>query len=235
MAASQPWAHQKPQDWTPADVDRVLLASPWAQQAGVIFGIKADEDPGPAQLPSAATAGLAGASASQPRWDGGVGRPDKYNVPTLNVIVRWDSALPERLAAARLQGTKSSYQVPYTTADAEKYYILTIIGLVPAQRYKPAAQTDSPSASDTSLDPANPAPMLQEVMANSRLLTHAMNVRALDAKLDASTGTLHVFFPRSQEITLNDKEVMLRMRFGSVSLAKKFRLKDMVYDGKLEL
>ena len=59
-------------------------------------------------------------------------------------------------------------------------------------------------------------------------------IRPDDAKLDAK-GTIHLFFPRSSAITLDDKDVTFEVRFGSLSVTKKFRLKDMVYKGELAL
>lgn len=236
LIASQPWSHRDPQAWTADDVAQVLLASPWAQQAGVTFGIKADDETPPQQLPGAAEAGLAGARAqSDGRWDGGVGRLDRYNAPTLNVTVRWDSALPERLAAGRAEKTAHPGVTAYTNQDAQKYYIVTILGLVPAGRSQSVPHADPQSASDTSVDTHNPEQMLQAFIANSRLLTRSFSVGAADARLDSSTGTLHLFFPRSRAITLGDKDVLLETRFGSVSLIKKFRLKEMIYGGRLEL
>jgi hypothetical protein len=237
LVASQPWLHRNPQDWTAEDAAQILLASPWAQQAGVTFGIKAEDEtaPPPQQLPGAAEAGLAGHGQPETRWDGGVGRLDRYNPPTLNVTVRWDSALPERLAAANAEKGGKQKPTIYSSQDAGKYYIVTIMGLVPAGRYQAAPHADTQSASDDSVDSRNPEQMLQALMANSRLLTHSFSIGAADAKLDSATGTLHLFFPRTRQITVSDKDVVLETRFGSVSLTKKFRLKDMVYAGKLEL
>lgn len=54
LAASQPWARKDPQQWTTEDVSHLLLDSPWAQQTGVTFGIKPEEEYVPPQLPGAA-------------------------------------------------------------------------------------------------------------------------------------------------------------------------------------
>jgi hypothetical protein len=42
-------------------------------------------------------------------------------------------------------------------------------------------------------------------------------------------------FPRSVPYTLDDKEVEFATKLGDLSLKYKFRLKDMVFNGKLEL
>jgi hypothetical protein len=241
-AASQPWSHRNAQQWTAEDVNQILLASPWAQQAGVTFAITADDEVAPPErLPSAADAGLAGHGQPDTRWDGGVGRPDRYNTPTLNVTVRWDSALPERLAAQKAANGNAARLVPYSDQKAAKYYIVTVIGLVPGGGYGTAGRADKEPARDdsrepgTSMDKPSPEQMLRMLIENSRLFTRSFDIPAEDAKLDTSTGTLHIFFPRGRPITLDDKEVVLKTRFGSVSLTKKFRLKEMMYAGRLEL
>jgi hypothetical protein len=42
-------------------------------------------------------------------------------------------------------------------------------------------------------------------------------------------------FPRTDPITLDDKEVELDLKLGTMEAKRKFNLKDMVYNGKLEL
>lgn len=235
MAASQPWARKDPQQWTTADTSHLLLDSPWAQQTGVTFGIKPEEEYVPPQLPGAAEAGLPGQQQSNIHWDGGVGRNDRYNTPTLNVTVRWDSALPERLALARDQTLDKSSVAPYSAEQAGKDYIITIVGLVPGGRYRTVGSPAAVSSSDDSVDSRNPEPLLEGLMVNSRLLTATGAIRPENVKLDGETGTLHFFFSREHAINLSDKEVVFESRFGSLTVSQKFRLKDMVYKGKLEL
>jgi hypothetical protein len=55
-----------------------------------------------------------------------------------------------------------------------------------------------------------------------------------DVRIDES-GNVRVFFPKTDAITLEDKEVVFGTAFGSIRVSQRFRLKDMVYKGKLEL
>jgi len=234
LAASQPWSKKDPAGWTAQDVNRVLEDSPWAQPTGAIFGIQPQDDPAPQHLPGAAEAGLPGQQQSH-EWDGGVGRNDRYNVPTLTVTVRWDSALPERLALQRQQAFNKSSPAPYSADEAAKDYIITVTGLAAAGHYNAVGMAETKSSSDDSVDTNNPEAILEGLMSNARLLTQAGAIRPENAKLDASSGAIHLFFPRTRAIMLSDKEVVFETRFGSLSVSKRFRLKDMVYSGKLEL
>ena len=47
--------------------------------------------------------------------------------------------------------------------------------------------------------------------------------------------TLYVAFPRTDPIVLEDKNVEFEMKLGPMTVKRKFKLKDMIFDGKLEL
>ena len=74
-------------------------------------------------------------------------------------------------------------------------------------------------------------------------LKHALSAKAKDAvkpadlQIAANQKTVDIVFafPRSAAFTLDDKEVEFSTKLGDVALKYKFRLKDMVYNGKLEL
>jgi hypothetical protein len=230
-AASQPWKSSDPKDWTSQDADRVLTNSPWAQSVSASFAL-AEDDPPPPPAIDVPQAGMPSPrnGATDGRWDGGVSRVNRNGTPTLEVTVRWDSALPVRQASERKRGG-----LPYSPEQLRKDYIVTVIGLVPAGRYgQPQLRTNS--SSDGLEDLRNPEEMLEGMMRYSFLFPRGKSsIRPEDAKLDTSTGALHIFFPRTQAIEADDKEVTFQMRFGSLSVVRKFRLKDMMYHGQLEL
>lgn len=154
--------------------------------------------------------------------------------PSLQVMVRWDSALPVRQALLRSQSGDVS------PVSADKDYIITILGLVPAGTYRTGARLESQSTSDTldstGRDAHDPEEMLEGLMSASTLRARGLPVIAPeDVKLDPVTGAIHLFFPRSASIRPSNKEVTFATRFGSMRIEKTFRLKDMVYQGKLEL
>jgi len=232
LLAADPWSGKDSSTWTPRDVQQVLMDSPWAQQAGAKFGLAAEEPAEPSPVPPAAPAGLGAPANPGVRWDGGVGRSRGAD-PTLNVLVRWGSALPVREA---LQRSDASPHQAYIQERAARDYIISIIGLVPAGHYRSVGQAASASRSDDSVDARNPEEMLEGLMSASRLMPKDKPaISPDDAKLDADTGTLHIFFPRTAPITASDKDVMFTTRFGALSIQKQFHLKNMKYHGKLEL
>lgn len=232
IVAAEPWSHKDPAKWTEKDIQRVLSDSPWAQQTSAVFSLAA-EDPTSAPVAPPPPPGPGGApNAGAVRWDGAVGRsrgPD----PTLSVLVRWDSALPVREALSR---SGKDNQAGNSAGRARTDYIISIVGLVPAGRYQSVGRTERKSRSDDMIDARNPEEMLEGLMSSSQLMPKGKAaISPDDAKLDGSTGTLYVFFPRTEPIDAGDKEVAFRTRFGALTIQKRFRLKDMNYQGKLAL
>src|SRR5579875_1244150 len=99
-----PW-DKNPDTWSVADAQKVLNVSPWAQVSSATFAASEDEDAPAASthLPDAAEAGVAGPrGATDGHWDGGVGKHPTGSIPTLPVLIRWDTALPIRQATLRV-------------------------------------------------------------------------------------------------------------------------------------
>jgi hypothetical protein len=215
LLAAQSWTKKDPRQWSADDLTRLLNDSPWAQQANAEFSKDLQDDAtAPVPVPTPAQVGMPGPNGvSDGRWDGGVGRNKRGALPTLPVLVRWDSALPVRLALAREDHT--------TASEPTREYIITVLGLVPARR------KTAPGLSQETI---------QGLIRTSALLPrgHAA-IHPDNAKLDTATGALHLFFPKNDPITLSEKEVTFVTRFGSLTVQKRFRLKDMMYSGKLEL
>jgi hypothetical protein len=243
LAATMPWQKKSPEQWTPEDVQRVTSNSPWAQTASATFpDPRRNEEPESVYtLPGAAQAGMAGSrGVTDGRWDGGVARNTGGGLlPTLPVLVRWDSALPVRQALGRAQGLgggKPPFETERTLQEP-KNYIITVEGLVPAGRYSRTGQLETKSSSDESTGSVtNPERVLEGLMAHSKLLVRGRAPIACEnAAIDSHTGAVHLFFPRSVEIRRSDKEVAFSTRFGSLTVEKRFRLSDMTYRGKLEL
>ena len=48
-----------------------------------------------------------------------------------------------------------------------------------------------------------------------------------------NAGNLILFFPRTNPLTVEDNEVEFAFKLGNLNIKKKFKLKDMMFDGKL--
>lgn len=224
--AAQRWGSKPYTEWSSEDVERLLTDSPWAKQASASFGAPEREEMG--VTPPAGASGPPGSQApvtrsssrgvSDGKWDGGVSRNVDGELPTLPVTVRWESALPVRQALLRSRDAGGNAPV----AESDKNYIVTVIGLV-SRGAGANAESDLQQLQD-------------QLMRTSGILRKAKPPITPEAvKIDSSTGAIHILFPRTNPIALNDKEVTFATQFGSMKVRQRFRLKDMVYRGKLEL
>lgn len=227
-----PWEKASTQ-WTDRDAQVVLATSPWAQSVSAVMADPRDEmEKYSEPLPGPERAGLAGHTNPTPtggRWDGAVGRNRMGSLPSLPVVVRWDSALPVREALRHSGGAPDS---DASSAD----YIITVTGLIPAGRYRAAGHAETSSNSDGTSDARNPEELLEAFMSFSRLLPRgAAAIVPRNVRLDPASGAVHIFFPRTHPVEAGSKEVLFLTRFGGFTVRAKFRIQDMQYQGKLTL
>lgn len=172
------------------------------------FGKKLEPEDMPVTPPPGADAGRNGAQGvPSGRWDGQPSRNTGVGqTPELPVTIRWDSAEPVVKAHERECGC---------ILQRNTGYWITVLGLA----------TKGPLDDDQK----------QAFIANTRLIARGRTpMIPISVDVDQS-GAAHFQFSRDQPITLADKEVTFVTRFGSISVEKRFRLKDMTYKGELSL
>lgn len=238
FAAKPPWTGKAPDAWTVEDAERIVNASPWAQPADATFPDPREREAIPAQaLPGPAQAGMASArGATDGKWDGGVGYNRGGGLPTLHVLVRWDSAEIVQQAQARLKNSGKLPDASFPETPASSDYVITVIGLVPAKNVEGAAKLEPQSSSDDKTAAPNPERLLEDFMSNSMLASRTGGaVRPHNVQIDAATGAVRLYFPRSLALDTKVKEAYFSTRYGSLSVKKRFRLNDLLYKGRLAL
>src|SRR5262249_35926901 len=71
--------------------------------------------------------------------------------------------------------------------------------------------------------------------AGSLVLKGKDPIMPSDVKADRQGNVLILFFPRANPIKAEDNEVEFNFKLNSLKVKRKFKLKDMIFDGKLEL
>lgn len=140
------------------------------------------------------------------------------------VTVQWESALPVRLAQTKLNGGTPDPAAPKPLNE----YVIAVIGL-PKSGFEPRSSANS---SDTPDDTA-----LAEHLKVITVLSFG-DERSGPIKVELHQGRddRTVFhFEKSEPITLHDKDVEFRIASDHMEIRKKFSLKEMQYQGKLEL
>lgn len=201
---------------------KLLNDSGWCKHVQGYIGTT-DEDPHTYQVkgPSARDIGMGGPDKNE--WFP-VGKLPATKMPTLPVVVRWDSAQPVREALVKSHAPDAT-DTEHTLDTPEKYYILTVVGLAAPDKAKTAEEAHDAETR-----------MRQGLLNESRLMLRDREpIVPEDARVDEQSGEIHLYFPKDKPITLQDKEVVFGTIFGSVRVIQKFRLKDMQYHGQLAI
>lgn len=206
-AADTFWKTKTPDSWTDQEMDRLLQKSPWAKEATV----------------NANQQDMSAVSAESGYPGGGLGGPGGRSAGRAesdhhltDMVIRWLSAEPVRLALKR---TKKS-EVEVTAEKMEKYFIVAAV---------------SRSLHSSREDAKN----LKDVLLQNTFLLRKTGPPIVPEKMEALTGREEqiflFFFPRTNPILSSDKEIEFISNPGNLSIHAKFSLKEMVYQGKLEL
>lgn len=240
--SAEKWVEKDYTSWSAVQAQQVLSDSPWAREAGATM-IVPQEDPATKDIPLPRPANVPdpgpsyrsdGYGVDDGNWDGGVAsRARRGDPPKLPVLVRWDSARPVRQALLKTHDP-ALIDTALTVVEPDKDYVITVMGLVPG--HKPPSATSDDEDHPSIAAPYDPKSIRVELYSSSSLMRSGKaSLKPEDVHLDEATGTIQVFFPKTDPITIADKLVVFRATFGKLRVVQEFRLKDMVVKGKLEL
>ncbi len=232
------WKDKAYTQWSDDEVNKMLSDSPWAQNTKTTMeGQQPMGQRGMGRrggMGGGGWGGMGGGGMGGPRRGGPMGGS---TMPAITVTVRWQSALPEREALLRQAGvtkTDDSAAAAKLTAPAPGY-VIAIVGLplTPPSRDSGVYQRGGDSDSDSS---SNRDPDLDR-MKSATYLNRKDRPSLFPDKIerDKDGATILVTFPKTTPISLDDKEVEFVSRYGAMQIKRKFKLKDMRYQGKLEL
>jgi hypothetical protein len=115
-------------------------------------------------------------------------------------------------------------------------YVIAVLGVperLPASRGGYDRSADSDSSDGDSRD--RNADMLDRLKSTTYLSRNGRATIFPDKVERDPDGTILFTFPKTTPISLDDKEVEFVSRLGPLEIKRKFKLKDMVYQGRLEL
>jgi hypothetical protein len=234
LLAADFWKTKKFTEWSSKEVDKMLADSPWARRTALqMEGGRGGGTPGGggrrrgggmAFLPQDEGGGgdMGGGGGLGGGGGMGGGRGES-GPPLIEVVVRWQTALPVKQAFARLQykdEAGSSPEAAKLLNREENYYVVAIVGVPEgAAGIKP-----------------------EDMKAGAQLLINKLSpIQAADVIVNkqATSASFYLVFPRTQSgahvITLGDKDVEVVLKAKPITVKRKFKLADMVFNGKLEL
>jgi hypothetical protein len=227
FAADQPWKDKQVAEWNADDAKQVLTDSPWAKTVKPTIGKSAQNS----QRRSGGGTGRGGGIGMGGGRRGGMGEPGGGGYPgcgrrggtddssstdyneALDLKLRWESALPIREAELKARDTSAP------TLDAD-HYAIAVYG-VPSRM----AGGDTKSLAN----------QLKKQAAIKRDGKKNLKPSSVEV-LQRDDGPVIVYlFPRSKEITRQDKRIEFDAQIGRLQFAQSFYVDDMNYQGKLEL
>lgn len=233
--ATSSWQKDDPAQWTSEDVYQILNNSPWSKSVRVTVAR------GSGYGDDTSRSGRGGGTWGEGMPGGGMGRsgggwggggmgrgrgggyPSAEQAPA--VTVQWASALPVRLAEAKSSGGPTD---PSAMKPLEEY-IVAVIGL-PKSGFGPRGSTSS------SGDDSDDAAFADHLKVITVLSIAQQRLNPTKVELNQGRDGRTVFhFDKSEPVTAHDKDVEFRITSDHMELKQKFALKNMEYQGKLEL
>jgi len=203
------WNEKKPADWTGAEIDLLLTKSPWAREAAISYY-------GGQNGPLANDPGNAGRRRVSGRNASSGTSPSAVSPADWKAIVRWESALPVREALKVA-----------STPDVEKFYILNMVGDVPSVGATPDEDESQRKARFEALKLVTKLEHKGDAILLSRVAVAPKSALSL-------AGTLF-YFSRDLALQPKDNQATFSTKLGPIDVKCKFTLRDMMYQGKLEL
>ena len=233
------WISKPFTEWSEKDAQKMLENSPWAKTVSI--ALKGAPNMDTSRTGGSGRGSMGEIGSTQPASEdpmagpGGGGRGGRNRggggdsmgegpAATATVVVRWASALPVRQAMMKLKyGAEAG-----TSPEAKKFleaqeniYAVVISG-----------------AGRGMMGMGTGESIKKELLERTALLVKGKeDIKAVDLQMarGARGNDLVFLFPRKVELTMEDKEVEFATKLESMSLKQKFRLKDMMFDGKLTL
>ena len=214
LGAADFWHEKKFTEWSEKQARRLLEGSPWARAVAI------PADGGRSRR----RVGDDLSDATQP------GRRSRSNVPSApeappatTAILRWHTALPLKQAIARLRFGDAAASAPDAVqmlSRQEDRYVLAVTNLPPAVL----------RASADELLPR----MRLRIKGKPDIVAERIQADRQERSVD-----IYLIFPKGRDgsavIELSDGEVEVALDFGDLKISRKFKLKEMVFGGKLEI
>ena len=225
MWAADFWTTKPFTDWNEKEVQKVLTDSPWTGKLTMSSG-------GGGAAPSGGGGGGGGKGGGGGRGGGPQGDSADPGIGgggggfggggEASVTLIWQTALPIKQALVKRRFAAEAGTSPDAKAmldRVEQYYVLTLSG-VPGNLLGTTKGDQKAALLDmTILTVAGKPPL-----------------KAVDVQTSSGrTATVSFLFPKTTSFTAEDKEMEFSSKFDKTAVKHKFKLKDMMFNGKVEM
>lgn len=216
------WVKKDFLQWTDEEVKKLMTNSPWAKDITISApaGLVGVQRAAASSSTDVETGGGGRGRGGRGGGGGGneAGAGPQEALVTMNMS--WRSALPLRKALVKSRlgpATDLPAEAREMLTREQQDYVIVVSG-IPARLARLAQ--DPVNLSRSTLKAGKKAPVAP---------------KNVDAQGRTQSVELIFSFPRTAPATLDDKEIEVNLKLGELELKRKFTLKDMVYNGKLEL
>jgi hypothetical protein len=219
LLAADSWRKKVFTAWDPNDVQKILNDSPWSREVNILlgaFGTAGNRNNMPTSSNPAARVGGSPGGGMGGRGGGGMDGADSRGAPSMRLVVQFVSALPVRQAMMRARygdEVKTSSVAAKVLSVPDNYFVVALAGL------------------------RRPPGDVQVLKEKSSLQVKGKEPFG-PVQVQVEKGTIVLFFPREgHPIAVENGEVEVRVQLPGLTspIRCAFKLKDMVYEGKLEI
>ncbi len=224
LTAADFWLAKPYTEWSDKELQKLMTDSPWAKTVTIT----------PIVLPTA------GGDAPPPSRDlssgkgggkGGGGGGGQTAAATQTYIIHFMSGVPMKQGAQKIRLGKeaaSSAESRALIEREEKEYIV-VVSVAASSTGRGGGHGKSSLSSDA-LKQAMTECTLASKEKGSRTPTSVQMREGVNGGVDA-----FLFFPRNDPFTINDGDVEVAFKFAGSTIKQKFHLREMVFNGKLEM
>jgi hypothetical protein len=234
MWAADFWATKPFTDWSDKEAIKVLTDSPWVGKTWVSWG----------QPPGGNRCG-GGFGGELPGKDGrNVGEAVPPFACDATVTLLWQTALPVKQALALRKRRFAEFAGTSQAAKAfpdvpEQFYVLELSGvpgnlLAATQGDKKAGLLDITTLTAGGKPPLKAVDVITTLTAGGKRPLKAVDVPVFST-FGGPVGTVSFLFPKTTTFTADDKDLEFSTKFDKTAVKYKFKLKDMVFHGKVEM
>jgi hypothetical protein len=224
------WQSKPYTEWSDKEVQKILSNSPWSKEVVVSLGGGSGGGSGKGSRKGGGGGGGGDTGFDGPAMGSGGGNAGGRGIqevgggtpgggtPGMTLLVSWRTALPLRQAIAKQKfGAEAgtSPEAKKVIEEPQKYYVIVVSGL-PARMGRGGPEMKEALMKNTALNIKGKEPIVPE-------------------DLQSSGPTAVFLFPKTVAIDMDDKEVEFSTKLGQQVVKTRFRLKDMVFNGKLDL
>jgi hypothetical protein len=247
LCAADAWKNPDYTQWSTEDVQKVLTKSPWAKETTISMG--AGGYPGAGRGGSrrgggggggmgdmgGGGGGMGGGGSRGGMGGGGMDGESQQGPPAQKITIRWESAMPVKEAEMKARygdHMPAKGETGYTLDQTPTTYAVSVIGMRIAGGGRRRQGDSTDQASERS--PADQ--MKDRLMSSTQLVRKGKDpIFPQDVRMNTTTNIIVFLFPKNDAISEDDKEVEFVTTIGQTQIKQKFSLKDMHFNGKLEL